>query len=328
MPTDTQFAQPNWETLANLQIIDDASVADLGVSDVLLAGTIWARLFSQESTNGTKHEYEKEVEAPTVGFREVNEGHVNTAGVDELVTVALKGMEVTVEADKLIVDGKRRNGKGESYMARKAIRKLKAAFHTTSKQVVYGGGNDLKGFLGLVDSPLLNTINSDNVIDAGGTGSGLHSVYLVRTDVDGVSAIYNGDMPFQFGEIYEQQISRLINDPNDANIQQLQSFAAYVQTSCAWLALQIGGKYDVHRVVNIDTSDPDSVEDAIQDAIALAPEDRKPNDIWASRAVKRAIQKGRQKTSHESDRVSMATEVDNIPLTTAEALIPETQLTT
>ena len=328
MSNDTKFtASPNWQTLANLEIINDMSVADLGVTDVLLAGTIWQRLFVQGSSNGTKHEYEKEVEAPTVGFREINDGHINTAGVDELVTVNLKPMEVTTEADMLLVEAwAKRPGGREGYMAKKSMRKMKAAFHTTSRQTIYGGGNDLKGFAGLVDSPLLNSIGSDNVIDAGGTGNNLFSVYLVRTDEDGVSAIYNDDSLFQFGEIYQQQLSRLRDD--GAGGQDLVSFAAYVQTTCAWLALQIGGKFDVHRVVNIDASDFANIEDHIQDAIALAPDDRKPNDIWAPRAVKRAIQKGRQKRSDDSNTVGMAADVDGIALTTCEALTAETQLTT
>lgn len=323
MPTNTQFST-NWETLGNLEIINGASLADLEISDAVLDGTIWARLYAQESSNGTKHEYEKEVDTPVVGFRDVNTGKKGTAGVDELVTVGLKGLEVTVEADKLLAQGyRRRQGGIEAYFARKSKRKLRAAFHHTGTQTIYGTGSDTDGFVGLAENALLNTITSEKVIDAGGTGSDLESVYIIRTAEDGLSALYSGEdgLLSGFGDIQDQQLYRIVGG-------ELESFAGLVATLCSWLGLQVGSKHDVVRVCNIDFNDHASIEDAIQDGLSLFPGGFTPNDIWASRRIKRAIQKGRQKTSTEARRVGMATDVDGVPLSTVEALIPETQLTT
>jgi hypothetical protein len=319
MPTPTQF---NRETLANLNIIGDVSLADLNVADTILAGSMWGVLFAQESSNGTKHTYEKETDAPTVGFRDANSPNVGTAGVDVQVDITLKILEATVEADKALALGyPRRKGGREGYMAKKGARKLAAAFHTSERQLIYGTGNDADGFVGLTEATGLNSLAGEKVIDAGGTGNDVESIWVLRSGEDDVSTIYNGESAFNFGDIYEQQLTKY----DGAGAVQ-GTYAGLVTSIISWLGLQIGSKHSLVRVANVDVTAND-VEDYVQDALALFPGDRMATDIFGSRRARRAIQRGRQKTSTQLERAALVTSIDGVPVHTSEGLLPETALT-
>ena len=314
----------NLQTLANLAIIGDISLADLNVSDVILAGTMWDVLHAQASSNGQIHQYEKETTAPVVGFRPANAPKVGTPGVDELVTIGLKILEATVEADKALAKGyPKKKGGVEGYFAKKGARYLAAAFHTAERQIIYGTGNDADGFVGLAENAGLNGLADAKVVNGTGTGSDLDSAWIIRTGEDDVSAVYNGDEPFDFCDIYEQQIVTY-----DGAGAVTGSFAGLVSSIVSWLGLQIGSAQSVVRVCNLAATDATGlIEDKIQDGLSLFPSDRMATHIFASRRIKRAVQRGRQKTSTEAKRVGMATDVDGIPLMTSEGLIAETALT-
>ena len=308
----------NRETLANLNIIGDVSLADLNVADTILAGSMFMMLHAQSSSNGILHEYEKEVDAPVVGFRNPNESNRGTPGVDELVNVRLKVLEATVEADKALAKGyPARKGGSSAYMAKKGARKLAAAFHSAERQLIYGTGNDADGFVGLAEAPILAALGQEKVVDAGGTGNDLESVYVLRSDEDNVSTIYNGDSGFDFGDMYETRLNEV-----DAAGAVLGTYAGLVTTILSWIGLQIGSKHSVVRVANIDPAGND-VEGFIQDAIALFPGDRMATDIFASRRIRRAVQRGRQNTATENDRVGLVTAIDGLPVYTSEGLLPE-----
>ena len=162
----------------------------------------------------------------------------------------------------------------------------------------------------------------EKVIDAGGTGTDLESVWIIRTGEDDVSAIYNGETGMMFGDIYEQLLYQY-----DAGGAVLGSFAGLVTTLTTWLGLQIGSAHSVLRVANIDYNNHETVEDFIQDGLAEFPSDRMATHIFGSRRIRRAIQKGRQKTSDGIDRVSMVNSIDGTPVLTSEGLLPETALT-
>ena len=318
MPPTASPTQFNRETLANLNIIGDVSLADLNVADTILAGSMFMMLHAQESSNGIVHTYSKEIEAPVVGFRNPNQSNRGTAGVDTQATVNLKVLEATVEADKALAYGfPKRKGGPSAYMAKKAARKLAAAFHTAERQLIYGTGHDADGFVGLAEVPGLAALGQEKVIDAGGTGNDLESVYVMRTGEDDVSTIYNGKDAFDFGQMYETRLNEV-----DGAGAVLGTYAGLVSTILSWIGLQVGSLHSIVRVANIDTSGTD-VEGFIQDAIALFPGDRMATDIFASRRVRRAVQRGRQSTATENQRVGLVTSIDGLPVSTSEGLLPE-----
>ena len=74
-------------TLADLVKINDMNLADLEVTDLLNMSPVLAMLPANPASNGTTHKYTKEITAPVVGFRAVNDGRENSKSADELVTV-------------------------------------------------------------------------------------------------------------------------------------------------------------------------------------------------------------------------------------------------
>ena len=87
------------DTLAGILNLTDANNDPIEVSDLLLGAPLLAVLPAKQSSYGTKHQYNKEITAPGVGFRDVNTGIVNAAGEEELVSVDLKFLDATPRRD-------------------------------------------------------------------------------------------------------------------------------------------------------------------------------------------------------------------------------------
>lgn len=306
-------------TLAELLKFNDVSLADLNVSDLVLGGTMWAELFAQPSSNGTVHKYFKEITAPVIGFRLPNESKTHQPGTKEQVIVDLKILEATAEEDKAIAEA---NIKGADYhMAMRAMENLRVAFHNTDRQFIYGTAADAKGFTGLAEASGLDALADEKVVDGGGSGSDVESIWIMRTAENGVSSIFNGDNDgLQIGDIYEQQL----NEYNGSGLA-IGTFSGLVAPILSWLGMQIGSKHDVVRIANVDTTSND-VEDLIQDGLSLFPSGKGANKIFCSRRARRAVTRGRQKTATENKRVPTATEVDEVPLYISEGLVPETAI--
>ena len=60
--------------------------ADFEALDVILAGGMLGVLYTQESSNGTVHQYPKITAAPVIGFRQPGVGSDNTPGTTHLLS--------------------------------------------------------------------------------------------------------------------------------------------------------------------------------------------------------------------------------------------------
>ena len=297
--------------------INDVSVADLGISDIIFAGSAFAMLNAQESSNGTLHSYTVETGAPTVGFRAANTGHNNAAGSSTKYDISLKILDATVQEDKAIADVWR-NG-SEAFMEKRALRNLAQAFNQAEKQFLYGTGNDSDGFVGLVENDAYKYQDSEKVIDGGGSGSAVQSAYIIRSTEDDLSVVYNGDEPMTMGEIYEA----LLNEYSGGNA--VSQYSGYVLPIISWLGLQIGSKHSVVRVANLDLSGT-NVEDKIQDGLAEFPEDKPATHILLSKKCRRSIQKARQSYNPYGAPAVIPDNIDGVPLVLSAALGAETAI--
>ena len=299
-------------TLAQLLLINDRSLADFEVSDVVLAGTMFDLLHGQESSNGTVHVYSREDAAPVVGFRDPNTSANNSPGTYSNVTVNLKVLDATASEDKAIADVWKHGH--DAFMAKRGLRNLQVGFHTAEKQYIYGTNNDSDGFVGLVEADGLNQLSDEKVIDAGGSGNDVEDIWIIRTGEEDVSAICNGDCPLDIGEIVVQQL----NEYSGGNA--IGQYTGYVAPIMSWLGLQIGSKHSVVRIANVDVTS-NSIEDAVSDGIALFPSGREATHIFCSRRARNGIKKYRTATTTSGKKAQVPTDVDEVPLHISEAIV-------
>jgi len=311
-------------TLADLLVYNDRSLADLEVSDVILAGSMFAKLHAQPSSNGKSHTYAKTVEAPVIGFRAANAPIANVRAKKERVTVQLEILEPTTSEDKAIADI---NLNGPEYhMSMLARENLASAFHTVERQFIYGTGNDALGFTGMAEAAGYTNSDDEQVVDGGSSAARLQSVWVVRTGENDLSAIYNGannGNSIEFGDIIEQLIPTY-----DAAGAHNGDQMGYVAPCVTWLGLQLGSKLSLVRVCNLDPTDKTGDnERKIRTAISKFPSGKVPTDIFMSREMRLSITEGRQTRATENLQVPLATTIDMVPVCISEGLIDETALT-
>lgn len=270
------------DTLAGILNLTDANNDPIEVTDLLLGAPLLAVLPAKKSSYGTKHQYNKEVTAPGVGFRDVNTGITNAAGEEELVSVDLKFLDASVRRDIAVAKADPRGP--ETYMAEQAGKSLRKAFASVEGQYINGTGDDASGFNGLADSVFVDDVGDGMVIDAGGSGG--RNVYLIRAALDGVCALYN-DENIMMSEMYRTR--------GDDGTDPYTELAIDID---AYLGLQVGSQYNVARIYNLDgTAGKTLTDDLIAQAVALAPVDQPFTHIICDRTTRLELQQSRTAVS-------------------------------
>lgn len=293
-----------------LKINDAATFDDLEISDLLQDAPLFARLAAGPSSNGTQHKYLKETGAPTVGFRAINVGLENSKSADTLVTVDLKVLDASFSVDKAYADAFKRGP--EAAIMKEAKRHLKAAFAKSEQQVVQG--DDAAGFNGLADA--LPYLDTPMVYGAGGdTVDSCSSIYFIRTNDDqsDVSIIGASDD----GESARIEIDETVVIQKDDGTGKF--YPAYYTPIMTWLTLQVGGKFSLARICNIDFDHTVS-DDLIYEALALFPSTRQPNLIVMNRTSQKQLRASRTATNATGAPAPRPTEVEGIPILVVESI--------
>jgi len=153
----------------------------------LLEDMVW-----REGNTVTGHRDAVRTSLPTPSFRAINEG----------VPVTKSGSTPIEETCALLEDFSRvdrelaiMSGDVDSYRLREAKPHIIGMGHKMAQTVFYGNANlDPKSFTGL--APRYNTVNTatsntaNYVLDAGGTGSNLRSIWLINWDEDAITGLY------------------------------------------------------------------------------------------------------------------------------------------
>ena len=265
----------SYKTLSDLVTINQAGLADIEVSDIFADAPLLRALAAGPSSDGTNHKYTKETGAPVVGFRAPNAGRENSKSADTLVTIALKILDGSFAVDKAIAD-KFKKGP-QAYIGKESGRFLKAMFAAAELEILRGtasgvSGAAADGFTGLEDA--LAAVAHDMVLSAGGdTADGCGSIYMIRTNGDGADCTIigadkagDGMIDIEIGDSITQRIE-------DASGKHYTGYWTPIQ---AWMGLQIGSKYSVARMCNIDEAALVN-DDLLFSMWELFPETRKPN---------------------------------------------------
>jgi hypothetical protein len=297
-------------TLAGMLLLNDANMADIYPNGVLDDAPVIAKAIAQPaSQGGTLHKYLRRNTAAGAGFRELNTGITNAAEVFEDVSVVCKILDGSYTRDVMLADAFKAGR--SAYIQRETEAAMKTAMFRLEQAVF--NFNVATQFTGLPYFADYADTDNGQIVDAGGTGG--KSVWLIRWALDGVSLIAGN----------EGRISMLWNDDNPTVVQVLDSgsnpYSAYRVTLAGYFGLQVGSKYDVVRIANLDgTSDDLLTDDLISEAISKFPAGRGPNMIAMNRVALKELQQSRTATNPTGAPAPFPTEAFNVPITVTDAL--------
>lgn len=297
-------------TLADLVKVNDMNLADMDVTDLLDEAPLMQALAAVEASNGTSHKYLKQTGAPTVGFRAVNDGRENSKSTDTLVTIELKIVDASFDVDMALANAYKYGP--EAYIAREAIRHLKAAFFVAEQQFINGTDSDSDGFEGMVDAATLAYKDSAMVVDAtGATVGGQTSCYLIRTNESGdAAAVLGQDGQIEIGE------TTVIQGAGSTT----GTLPKYYTPITGWLGMQVGSIHSIARICNIDSAKP-LTDDLIYEAMALFPSGREPNLCVMNRNGRELLRKSRTATNATGAPAPLPEFVDKAKIISTDAIV-------
>ena len=294
-------------SLADLLKINDKNARDLGMTDILRDAPLLKVIVTVPASNGTKHSYIKETTAPSVGFRDVNEGLARTPSGDTVVETSLKYLDGTHIVDVATADGYHKGAEG--FIARKLPRNVGQSLFKFEQQLINGGGD---GFNGLKQA--VATLASDMMINATGTTvGGATSVYAIRTTPDemGVAAVVGND-----GEISVKETSTQLVADGSGN-----TFNAYVTPVGGWMSVQIGGAKSIGRICNLTAEAGKGLTDArIASLLAKFPAGAGPTHLVMNRQSLSQLQAARTATNSTGAPAPFPTEAFGVPIVVTDAI--------
>ena len=306
MPLTAEQIASSYTTLADLQRFNDRTLADVEMSDIHDSAPLIKRLAAVPSSNGTLHRYEVETGAPVVGFRNLNEGRVNTKASVRTVESALKILDAGTSVDRAAADADQ-NGKA-AHIAKKAKRNLKAAHFVAEQQIINGEAE--KGFMGLRQA--MAHLDNEYVINAGGTTANAgSSIYIIVTNDEGSDVALVSNKEITVGETTEV----LLYDEDG------KPFDGYRTPVLGWLGLQIGSKTSLVRIANItEQAGKGATDDLVYRGLELLPSDKHPELILMSRRSRRQIRESRTATNNTGAPAPLPTDVEGIEIVTSDAV--------
>ena len=295
-------------TLAGLIQMNDMNLSDIEVSDLLQDAPLLQVLNAEPASNGTEHKYLKQTLAPGVAFRDVNTGLANAASQDTFVKVALKVMDASFERDKAIISEFKEGG--DAFMAREAMRAIKAGLSASEKQLIYGTGEDANGNAGLVTT--LSALSNGMVLGAGGAIVAKQtSVFAIRSGREDVSAIMGNEGMIDMGEMYDTKVTT----NTTGNV----GFGAKRIDILAWMGLQMGSVFSAARIANLDTV-ATLTDDLLSDMISLFPAAKPPTHLAMNRQSLKQLQQSRTATNPTGQPAPFPTEAFGIPIVVTDSI--------
>lgn len=284
-------------TSADLVKINDANVKDLGTSDIVSGAPAINVMPAVEASNGEYHKYLKETAGAVADTRAINEGVDLSASDDTEVSVQLDILTSPIQLDVRFVKGKNE----EKILARTAERHMQAVFKKAE---------DLF-FAKLAASAELK-------VNAGGTTADSQtSAYLVRASETANSLVWGNDAQIEMLDWQVQQVK-------DASGK---TFHAYVTDISGLFGVQMGSKFDVVRIANINEADGNKLSDDLISNGLERMEHGDPSFIFGSRAAVYSLQRSRSATRADGADAPRVTDYEGIPVITspgigkAEALV-------
>lgn len=304
-------------------LIDNLGFNVLEVSQLRNAATLLLDMPIVDSTHGKMHRFEREIQAPKVGFRKEYKGRFFSKSVDEPVTRDLEVIDYSWMVDMAAANRyPKAKGGRDGLVAKEGFRHLRQALFQLESQLIngvvgagwnlYQGATDelaageTDGFLGFADErENITTDALTGAIDHGGTDAaatdpitGLTSVYFIMEGEDHIAGIVNPENPPRIMDAVVQNVTNIVNDP-DANAQGSDGGTNYTVLYTPGLidwGVQVATRYDVLRLANIGGTAGGRVElddDALYSMLSFLPANMRPSKCLMNRDAQEQLRRSR-----------------------------------
>ena len=288
-------------------ISDALDVDPTETTEVLNQSPTVNRVPIGDTSDGSEtHKYNKYTGAPVVGFRAANAGRDYDHSVDTVVTVTCKILDFSWRVDYAEANAWRRGP--EDLIRREGMRHLQAALFKLEQQLFYGTGSlgDSDGFSGIAQSTYVDATGDDMVVGAGGsTANSQTSAYFLRTGFDDVRFVTPMGRGPSLGET-------IVTEANDSN------HPVYYTPASMYVGVQLGGKYSIGRVANIESAFDD---DDIADVLSAFPAGMGPSFGVMNRTALKLLRQSRTATNTTGVPAPFPSDAYNVPLMTTDGIV-------
>jgi hypothetical protein len=246
---------------------------------------------------------------PTVPFRNGNEGSTGLKSRYENKLVETFIMNPRWDVDKAIAD-KSEDG-WQVLMADEAGGILEAAFQQLGKQFYYGRnatyGGHTKGFNGLID-----VVDANYVVDAGGTSAGTgSSVWAVKFGPKAVRWVYGANGSMVPTEVDQRDVRDADGNP----------YTAYFQEMFMYPGLQVGSARFIGRIKKLTEDVGKGLTDARMAALMEKfPVGVRPDAFFMTKRSRRQLRDSRTATTDTGKEAPLPTDYEGIPIVVTESL--------
>jgi len=242
------------------------------------------RTLPTRTVPGTMYKATLRTAFPATGFRGVNQGVGLSSSTYAQKTVECFFMDAQMQVDEAIVKADTREI--GDVLTDEASGVVESTMIAIGSQIYYGTNADSKGFSGFVAN-----VDSSMVVDAGGSGSTTTSAWFVFEDLKGVHVpVGNNGALDMANEWVRQQVV----DPNDAT----KRLFAWVNNLSGYIGLNIGSKYSLGRIKNIDATHP--LTDTLgAQLLSKFPVGRQPTRCFINRDAAYYLQKSRSSIGNQ-----------------------------
>lgn len=290
--------------LADMLVINDQSLADMGATDVFNDAPLLSALNPIIANQGTQHKFRKETGAPTVGFRAVGAGRDHSKATRVAVTTDLKILDATMSIEAALADSDPRGR--DHVLAIEGMAHLREALSQGEKQFLNGTGNDSDGFNGLAD--ILDDLGNAMVIemDTPAASQNCTDVWAIRTTSDErfLNLCVGNNGRIAIGQSYEQLLDGSNSKPRNCIVTPIEG----------WMTLILHSTKSAARLCNIDDSDSKLTDDGLYRLFELFDESHPPTHLVMNKRSGRQLRESRVATTTDGRAVPLPTDWDGIPI--------------
>lgn len=313
MPTLLDIAKINGADGGLVELADEAARSVPEISGMAYAGAKLVKIDgvgASRDIKGTQYKTLIRTGNPTFAFRNAGAGVVPSKSTFENRLVECFIANARWTADKAVADACEDGA--PAYIAEEAAAVLTATFMGLAAQFYYGrgtGGHSL-GHPGLVDS-----VDSDLVVDAGGTTASIaSSLWAVKFGPRDVQWVLGGGGKLAVDDVRTETIT----DPADST----KFLTAYVQELLAWVGVQVKSKYSVGRIRDLTTDSGKGLTDAlIGSLMSKFPVGVVPDALFCSRRSMEQLRASRTATSSTGKEADVPTDWQGIPIIRTDSIL-------
>jgi hypothetical protein len=287
----------------------------IGVIDDALKHVPELSFFDASPIKRNKYETLVITQDPKVGFRKPGEFADHEAAILKLRTCQCAFLDASWAIDKALAE--QSDWGKEQVFAIETLTHLRASMFMLSQQIWYGVKNNPDGFRGLyelIGSTSDDKSNADLHLTAGGTGTGLSSVFAVSTGIDSIQLAWGSEGKLFEGDLVTSRV------PNPEKPKESAAHY-YSQEISGWCGLQVTSAHAFGRIHSISESNP-LTDDLLFELVSRFPIGREPQAFFMNRRTLNQLRKSRTAVNATGAPAPIPTDVaGGIPIIVTDAIM-------